>query len=91
MSPSGTPSTRRGTAGVEPLPVSRLPGLRDESTLINASGRISHGQNCTPGKTLCYSVFTGLMPNSELCHLSEQFVLKEERRRSCFSDRAGWL
>ena len=44
----------------------------------------------TPGKTLRSSVFTGLMPSSELCHLSEQFVFKEERR-SCFPERAGWL
>lgn len=75
-----TPSSGRGT------------GPRDRSSLINASGRINHGQNCTPGKkkTLCSSVFAGLMPNSEPRHLSEQFVLKEGRR-SCFPEGAGWL
>lgn len=69
---------------------SHLPGRRDHRGLINASGRLGHEQNRTPGKALCSSVYTGLMPNSELCHLSEQFVLKK-RRRSCFLEGVGWL
>lgn len=74
-----------GTAGW-----SHLPGLRDQRGPINASGRKGHDQNRTPGKALCSCVYTGLMPNSELCHLSEQFALKEGRR-SCFLEGEGWL
>lgn len=76
-----TPSSRRGT------------GPRDRGGLLKAFGRINREQNCAPGKktTLRSSVFAGLMPNSEPRHLSEQFVLKEERRRSCFPEGAGWL
>lgn len=88
--PPGHGAVGRGQPRWSRCQPSRLPGLRDQSGLINASGRINHGQNCAPGKALRSSVFTGLMPNSELCHLSEQFVLKEGRR-SCFLEGGGWL